>query len=200
MVSESVETRADAPSPEALVHLVLIGNTNAFEQLLDRFESRVFNYILRFVQNPEDAEELTQDTFVKAYRDLDRFDSKYSFSTWLFVIAKRTAISRFKTQCGHNKVFQTGPDHGEDKLLEIAHNDTPEMLLRDKESRESIWKTAAQLKPKLYETLWLFYGEGFSISEVAKIMDSSELNVRVMLHRARNQMFEMLEQKGWKTA
>jgi RNA polymerase sigma factor (sigma-70 family) len=77
-----------------------------------------------------------------------------------------------------------------------ANQPTPSEQLESKDESGSIWRAARSLKPNQYEVLWLSYGEGFSISETAKIMNTNQLRVRVMLHRARNLLMKKLSKSG----
>src|SRR5258707_10713787 len=84
------------PSLELLIEQSKAGSREAFGGLVERYEKRVFHFLCRMAGNPHDAEDLTQDTFLKVYQNLHRFNSAQGFSTWLFTIAKRTAFNHFR--------------------------------------------------------------------------------------------------------
>ncbi|MDB6040835.1 MAG: hypothetical protein JWM99_4676 [Verrucomicrobiales bacterium] len=158
------------------------GSLTAFEVLVEKHHARIYNFIWQFVRNQHDAEDLTQDTFVKAYRAISRFDSKYSFTTWLFTIARRSAINHYQRTMVTEEL---------DSDLATGTNN-PSDSAAAKDHAQSIWKVAERLlKPKQYEALWLTYGEGFSNAETAQIMRSNPIYVKVLLHRGR----ELLKQK-----
>lgn len=162
------------------------GCLDSFEQLVARFESHVFNFLRRFTGDHHDAEDLTQVTFVKAYRNLHRYNSSYSFATWLFTIARRTGASHFRST--HR--FEELPA-GEESVQE-----NPATALECKDERNSIWGLVRTLKPKQAEALWLRYAEGFSIAETARIMRTNQIHVKVLLHRARCNLSKMLTVRG----
>ena len=156
----------------------------SFERLVARFESPVFTYVRRMVGNAHDAEDLTQETFVKAYRSLARFDSKYSFSTWLFTIARRTAANFLR---GRKEVVALTDEHD-------VEGDSDES--RGGEGEE-LWNLARRLlKGREFELLWLRYGEGFSVKEAAKIVGTLEVHARVLLHRARQRLADRIKDRA----
>ena len=171
------------PSAEVLVAKCQAGCRDSFELLVEQYEQRVFSFLCQMVGNIQDAEDLTQDTFVKVYRNIQSYDSHFKFTTWLFTIAKRTAANHFRAA----KNWEPLPEEPE-----IVDPETPCTLLERKDDRDSVWDLAKKLKPDQYEVLWLRYGEGFSVRETAKIMRTNSIRVRVLLHRARHQLAKML--------
>ena len=170
---------------EQLVDRSKAGSREAFESLVERFEQRIFNFLCQLTGNAHDAEDLAQETFIKAYHNLHRFSSNHGFSTWLFTIAKRTAFNHFRSA----KPFQELS--GEEEL----DFDDPSTLLEQKDATRSVWKWArTALNPAQYEALWLRYGEGFSIAETARILNTNQIRVRVLLHRGRNRLAEKLDE------
>ena len=178
------------PSPERLVQQAKTGCREAFGLLVEHYEKRIFNYLSQLTGNSHDAEDLTQETFLKVYRSIHRFDSTHAFSTWLFTIAKRTAFNHFRGA----KRFQELPPHTEVDL------DDPSVLLQQKDEQISVWKLAEALKADQYEALWLRYGEGFSIAETAGILHTNQIRVRVLLHRARKNLRKSLCAAGIRVA
>lgn len=173
---------------EQLVAQCQNGSRQALETLVAEYEERIFNYLFHFVGNREDAEDLTQDTFIKAFKALDRVDPACHLAAWLFTIAKRTAINHFRTR-------RTVPLEEWDQ--EVDHND-PALAAARKEDCESIWAAARVLKKDQFEALWLRYGEGFSIAETARIMDTNQIRVRVLLHRGRSHLAKILGRTEFK--
>lgn len=166
---------------ESLCHLVeeaKAGCRESFDALMSSHHERVFNYILRLCGNRQDAEDLTQETFIKVFRNLHRHRRNASFAPWLFTIAKRTALNHFRTQ---RSTLEFGDYH------EFDHDD-PSRQLERKEHSENFWRLTRRLKPIQQEALWLRYGEGFSIEETARILKRNKITVRVILHRARGQL------------
>ncbi len=175
-------TELQEASAEQLASQCQTGCREAFELLVAQFESRIFNFLCHLVPNRHDAEDLTQDTFLKAYQNIHRYDSAYAFSSWLFTIARRTA-SNFRRDA---KAFE--PLEGD----EPGDTTDPAVLLETKDESTALWQAARKLKPKQFEALWLRYGEGFSIEETAKIMRMHQIHVRVLLHRGRLHLAKIL--------
>src|SRR5688500_13131285 len=130
---------------------------------------------MQLVANQHDAEDLAQEAFVKAYRNIHTFDGRARFTTWLYTIAKNTAFTQLRKRRWHQPI---------EELEDVLTASGP--IFSEGDEAKSIWKMARQLKPAFYETLWLFYAEGFSLKETATIMKTNPITVRVNLHRARS--------------
>jgi RNA polymerase sigma-70 factor (ECF subfamily) len=169
-------------SPEQLAEKSKAGCRDSFELLVKHFEARIFNFLFRMTRSRHDAEDLTQETFLKAYQNLHRYNPAYSFAAWLFTIAKRTGVSHFRAARPTEEVSDNN---------ESAEAD-PSIVLAEKEERRSLWRLAETLKPKQFEALWLRYGEGFPVAEIARVMRISGIHVKVLLHRGRRRLAELL--------
>ena len=159
-------------SIEQLAAKAQAGCLVSFERIVQLNKDRLYTYLVQFLGNEHDAEDVTQEAFIKAYRHLHSFNGKARFTTWLFAIAKNTALTHLRKR----KILQPI-----DEMEEILSAPAP----HDASEAEAIWLQARKLKPKFYETLWLFYAEGFSLKETAEIMNTNAITVRVNLHRAR---------------
>lgn len=180
----AAETIPDAVP--GLVRQARRGDREAFGELVRLFEGRIFNYVCQFTVNAHDAEDLTQDTFVKAWRGIARFESTGSFTSWLYTIAKRTALNHLRS-----RKHESGTEAPEE-----IDATTPAHVCESGEERDSVWTLARKLKPAQYEALWLRYGEDFSIEETARVMRTNQIRVRVLLHRGRAQLARLLEQRA----
>jgi RNA polymerase sigma-70 factor, ECF subfamily len=174
------------PSPEELAQRCQAGCLESFEQLVRRYESQIFNFLRQFTRNRQDAEDLTQETFVKAYRSLPRYRPSLAFAPWLFVIARRTAASHFRSA----EHFEELPSDSE------AAEENPATALEQIDEQKSLWKLVRTLKPKQAEAVWLRYAEGFSVAETADIMRTNQVHIKVLLHRARANLSKMLNARG----
>ncbi|HAV62615.1 MAG TPA: hypothetical protein DCY13_09645, partial [Verrucomicrobiales bacterium] len=152
------------PAPDAAEEAVLDlvsrakgGDVEAFAGLVRQFEVRVFHFILRMVRRSHDAEDLTQETFVKVWKNLHRFRAQNAFATWLFTIARRSTLNHLRGL----RPVQELADYDE------AIHDDPAHAAMDQERAAAVWQLARRLKPDQYEALWLRYGEGFSVDETA---------------------------------
>lgn len=152
-----------------------------FTALVDEHQDRLRGFLFRMTRSKHDAEDLTQDTFVKAYRNIHRYDSKYSFSTWLYTIARRTAYNHFRD------TKPTAPL--EYDLVETA--DRPDEKAVQGDESHWVWEAAKSLKPDYREALGLKYIDDLSIEEIAKIMGKTKTNIKIILFRARNQLKRM---------
>jgi RNA polymerase sigma-70 factor, ECF subfamily len=170
------------PAAEQLAERSQAGCLESFDQLVLGYENRIFNFLYQFTRNRHDAEDLTQITFLKAFRGLPRYHPTRSFAAWLYTIARRTALNHLRAARSHESLT--------DEADCVAGD--PAGRLESKDEQQSIWKLARALKPKQYQVLWLRYGEGFSVGETARIMRVTQLQVRVLLHRARNRLAKSL--------
>jgi RNA polymerase sigma-70 factor (ECF subfamily) len=171
---------ASSPIPdEELAQKVAAGSQSSFEELICRYSPKLLHFLWHKTGNKEDIEDLVQETFLKAYRNIERFDPELRFSTWLYTIASRLAISHFRSSSRRaNK----------DTTVELISPDDPEERTIKKEESENIWLLAKTLHHKQYKALWLYYMEDMPTKEIAKIMKISPVQVRVLLHRARLNM------------
>lgn len=174
-------------SPEELARRCQNGSVEAFEALVEAFEDRIFHYLWQMTGDRQDAEDLTQETFLKAFRAILRYDPRQSFGTWLYIIAKRTAFNHFRSR----KMKQNIPLPEREADL-----DHPARLLEQKESGNALWVLARQLKARQFEALWLRYGEGFSIHDVARILGTNSIYAKVLLHRGRSELRRLFTRAG----
>ena len=161
------------------------GCSRSFEAIVEQTKDRLFSFLMQLVSNEQDAEDLAQEAYVKAYRNLQSFDGRARFTTWLYTIAKNTAFTHLRKRRAYSPIEEF------EEVLTIAP-----ASLADAEDATSIWAIARQLKPVFFETLWLFYAEGFSLKETATILKSNPITVRVNLHRARAALGRKLDRAG----
>jgi RNA polymerase sigma-70 factor (ECF subfamily) len=169
-------------SDEELASRVAAGSRSLFEELIERYSSRLYYYLRHRFKTDQDIEDLIQDTFLKAFRNIDRFNPERKFSTWLYTIAIRLAISRFRSEKSRSKHPQPAP-----KIPD------PQDIVIQKQESQNIWHLASKLGKRQYEALWLHYGEDMPIKEMAKILNKKPITVRVLLHRARLNLGKRME-------
>ncbi len=153
----------------------------AFVEIVRRFEGRLFNFLLRRTRSPHDAEDLTQETFVRAWQRIDQYDPRWQFSTWLFTIGRRLAAEHGRRRGNAPAadlpcdVVDTGPD--------------PAAVCADREQYGLVWDLAERvLSDTQHTVLWLRYAEDLSVGEIARVMHKSRIAVRVTLCRARDKL------------
>jgi RNA polymerase sigma-70 factor (ECF subfamily) len=133
-----------------------------------------------------DAEDISQETFIKAYGSLKKYNHKYQFSTWLFTIARRLAISHFRK----NKSRRESNSSAERLTEEFYYYEDFE----NDSSKFNIWSEAREiLLPKDYQALWLHYGEGLPVKDVSRVIGISTIHARVILCRARKKLGKELK-------
>lgn len=167
--------------PNDLVRRMQAGCSDAATELSNRFTPRLLILLeRRLLGNRTDAEDVAQESLARAFQNLDRFDFKYQFSTWLYTIAFRLATDFARKEKRRPKSVSMDAIHA-DRFSRLHCKSL------NAESRlEDVWSIARSvLSEPQYATLWLRYGEGLSIQEIAGIMTKSQIVIRVQLHRAR---------------
>ena len=180
------ESRMEDANDETLVMQTRQGDPAAFEALIRQHQHMIYSLTYRMTGSAADAEDLTQETFCKAWRGLHRYNPSLSFAPWLFAIARHTAASHFRSA----EPFDELPS--EAGIVE----ENPASLLASKDDADALWQLARTLKPRHWEVLWFRYGEGFSVAETARAMGTNEIHVKVMLHRARAGLARRLAARG----
>ena len=172
------------------IQKVLDGKTEFFSRLVNRYSQRIYWLILKIVRRKEDAEELTQDVFVKTFRVLYTFKGDCRFSTWLYRIAYNTAISATRKK-KHEFLYieeQTINNVLDEKVEQALEDSDNEELLRKLESARE------QLNPEERGLIGLFYNEEHTIEEISEISGLSIANVKVKLHRIRKKLYVIMEE------
>jgi len=173
------------------IELVKRGNTNAFEKLVLHYQNMVFSFIYTMVQNQMDAEELTQDVFVKAYRKLELFRGDAKFSTWLFTIARNNVSSSFRKK----QLDTIDVDDSKTAHFQVDEVDSAFDLLSIKERNGALELALEQLAPQQKMLLQLFYLEEQSLKEIEEITGLSNGSIKTGLMRARNNLYTVLTEK-----
>jgi len=177
----------------------------SFEQVHRKYQDKVYNLILRLVGNREDAEDLTAETFVNAFRAWDRFRGEARVSTWLHQIAVNNCKNRFKQKDRRRErepvsLDDTIETESGELSREVADwRNAPERLLLDEELKLQIRKAVDALPLEYRTVLVLAQQEDLSYEEIARITNLSVPAVKTRLHRARNRVRQRLEPyyRGW---
>lgn len=185
--SAGVGARTDEPSCEALARDAQAGSRAAYGALVTRYEHRLYSFLLRRVGNRDDAAELAQETFVRAYASLPRYDPERRFSTWLYTIAVRLAASHYRDRSRRPRISSD--------VDGTAREDRSEMRLSHGDEASRVWTLARTLLSAEQQTaLWLRYVEDLGIPEISHVMNRPAVWVRVALFRARQRLAEALGQ------
>lgn len=176
-----------------LIERILAGEWRNFAILVDKYEAKVLSYTNYLMNNREDAEELVQDTFVKAYRSLHQFRGEASFSTWLITIAHRNCLSHFRRK----QLSKVSLDSLENERFANLENGPTELL--DLDDRKNVLAIAlGKLKLDERSTVTLFYYNELSLQEVSEVTGLTLSNVKVLLFRSRKKLLEILNGMGVK--
>ena len=196
---EALET-GDTPSDLQLLSLARQGDWDAFETLVARFEPRVFGVAWRILQQREDAEDATQQTFLSVMEHMDRFREESSVATWILRIATNHALKVLRKRRGLVTVpLETAPRDSADDSAPLPHpdyiaqwQDDPADLAHRAEIRQLINEALADVDEKHRVVFVLRDVEGYSTQETADMLGISVANVKVRLLRARLQLRERL--------
>jgi RNA polymerase sigma factor (sigma-70 family) len=173
-----------------IISRVLKGEQNAYAELVNRYQAYVFTLVLRMVKSREDAEEVAQDVFVKAYRSLADFRGESKFSTWLYTIANTTSITFLRKK----KLDVHSLDN--EKVFEVADSKDSGLranLVEQKSRVNMVNEAIAMLSPDDAEIITLFYKAEQNLEEISRILRLETNTVKVRLHRARTRLKEKME-------
>jgi RNA polymerase sigma factor (sigma-70 family) len=171
------------------IEQVLSGKSNCFSYIVEKHKDRAYNLAFRICGNHEEAEELAQDSFLKAYRSLGSFKMKSSFSTWLFRIVYNTTISHVRIKKKGVLSLEDFPADATDFIGSSPSEDEAEI-----EYRSSLVSFALQkITDEERGLITLFYYEELSTDEIAEVTGISKSNVKVKLFRARQKMQMIIE-------
>ena len=195
LVGSSTDNRDD---DEELVKRCAGGDREAFNDLVVKYQKKVFSVAYRFVGDPEEANDLAQEIFTAAYQNLKSFRGDSKFSTWLFQIATNRGKNRFKylkrrgffTNKGSSETDDEG-DQSHRALPDQTAN--PEELLSGNQIRKAVIEAINELEPDHREIVILRDIEGLSYDEIARILDLPEGTTKSRMHRARMVVKEKLK-------
>ncbi len=187
-------------SPELYNKVMLAkeGDQKAIAFLLERYKKSLLSMILKMVRNLDDAEDLSIEVFEKAFRNIHKFDAKYSFSTWLFKIGTNHTIDflrhkKLKTFSIHGEVSD---GKGDSFTIDVvSHDSDPQEILLKKQSHEQLRDIVSQL-PAMYQTLIrMKYFDELSLEEIQKEINIPLNTIKIRLFRARNLILGIIEGK-----
>ena len=166
-------------SDPELARRAAAGDRAAFEKIVRRYSRPLADYAAGKTQTVQDAEDVVQETFMRAFVNLKSFDAQYSMKNRLFTISYRLIIS------GYRKKRPIPLDAS--AFLSIAEktDDTPQI--------DWLWELAGEMGTDVYTVLWLRYKQSMEISEIARVMKKTTIGVRVLLHRSRRRLAERIE-------
>jgi RNA polymerase sigma-70 factor (ECF subfamily) len=173
------------------IDLIIQGETNAFAVLVDRYKNMIYTLALKMIKNREEAEEVAQDTFIKAYNSLSKFKGDSKFSTWIYKVAYNTCLDRLKKNKKEDDTISI--DEFSSHLLKTMDNALS--ALEEKERKQAIQNCLNLLQREENFLLTLFYFEDQSLEEIGKVMSITANNVKVKLFRSRQKLAAILKKQ-----
>jgi RNA polymerase sigma factor (sigma-70 family) len=181
----------DKLSDQHYINQIIRGDTNVFGVLVDRYKEMIFTLALKMIKNREEAEEVSQDTFIKVYNSLNKFKGDSKFSTWIYKIAYNTCLDRLKKN--KKKENTISIDEFSDHLVKTLDNALS--ALEEKERKQTIQDCLNLLSSEESFLLTLYYFDDQNLEEIAKIMDINSNNVKVKLFRSRKKLAVILKKQ-----
>jgi len=166
------------------------GNVHAFSFLVEKYQKLVYTLALKLMKKPEEAEEIAQDTFIKAFQKLDSYEGKSKFSTWLYSITYNACISELRKRRIEFKSLDDRQvsDQDEQRMHDYYRENR-------KEDQEKYLNLALEKLPEDDQVLvTLYYYENQSMDEISQITGLTVSNIKVKIHRARKKMYELLHE------
>ncbi|MBP3484822.1 MAG: sigma-70 family RNA polymerase sigma factor [Oscillospiraceae bacterium] len=180
-----------------IIRSVLRGNVNDFEKLVTAYEKNVYSLALRMVGDPEDAADMTQETFIKAYRSLSSFRGDSKFSSWLYRIASNVCLDFLRSRSRHPQVSLSSSDEDGRTAFELPDmSRNPEEQLMKKLSMEAVRRGLEQLPEQQRQILVLRELGGLSYAELAQTLGLEEGTVKSRIFRARKRLCALLLRDG----
>jgi RNA polymerase sigma-70 factor (ECF subfamily) len=178
----------------SLVERCRVNDEAAFSEVVGRYKSKIYNYVYRMTGSSEDAEDLTQEVFIRMYTSIDSFRGQSSLNTWLFRIAGNLCIDRFRRAKNRTPAYSLDEPVGDGAQAHEVADSTyePHRLLENVEMAEQIQKALTRLPEKLRATLLLHDIEGLPYEEIAQIVGCPLGTVKSRLFNARMQLRQQL--------
>jgi len=175
----------------AIIEKIVRGDTDAFAALVDQYKDMVYTLGLRMLKNREEAEEVSQDTFIKVFKSLDKFRGKSKLSTWIYRVAYNTCLDRLKK---NKETDNTVPIDAYTEY-QVKTIDNALDAIEAQEQKQVIQDCIQMLSSADSFLLTLFYFEELSLDEISKIVNLKANNVKVKLYRARKNLAKILAVK-----
>lgn len=174
---------------QLIINKVLNGEVNAFATLVDNYKDMVFSLAFKMTKSREEAEEISQDTFIKTFKKLVDFKGDSKFSTWLYRIAYHTSLDAIKKNKNSRNTFEIT----EVTSHHIKSVETTLQGIERKERAQLMDNCLLKLPDEERTIIWMFYYEELSLKEITEITNLSESNLKVKLHRARKKLLSIVK-------
>lgn len=180
-----------------LAKLALKGDQQAFAELVDLYQDKLYHMAHRMLNNRQEAEDIVQDTFLRVYKNLDRFDETLKFSTWIYRIATNLCIDRLRKR---KPAFSLDAESQEYEGLDgysmiPSDNRTPESELILSDTQRILHQAMESLPPKYKSVMMLRYIQDMSLQEVGDILGMPVTTIKTRVHRGREFLRKKLEHR-----
>ena len=178
-----------------IIESCLLGNTKVFSQLIDTYKDMVYSLAYRMSNNPQEAEDISQEAFLHTYQSLARFNPSYKFSTWLYQITLNIIRDKYKKKeidyVSLDTPVETDDSEFYHQPADLTNN--PEQIISQKENLQTIQQAICSLSLKYREVIVLRHLQDLSYIEISNILKLPSGTVKVRLYRAREQLKKILE-------
>ena len=186
-----------ASSDEILAQKAKEGDTAAFEELFEKYKDRILNFVYRIIGNRETAKEVTQDVFLRVYRNLDIFDPKKRFATWIYTIARNMAKNSLRDRKYFRDISleETISENGKTVRIGDALADphlTPDKIAEDGELEDGMQNVLDSLPLRYKEVITMCYIMGMSKEEAARILKRSVITIKWRLRKGKALLMKRL--------
>lgn len=181
-------TSQPSQSDEAIVHLIIKGDKDLYGELIDRYEAKLTRYVMRFTQQQDDVSDVIQVIFIKAYMNLQSFDTDRSFNSWIYRIAHNESVNHLKKRGGEKIAFidfDTFFPHP------FAKEESDSLAL-SREDKERLEVSLSKISPKYREVLVLYYYDELSYQEIADVLHIPIATVGVRIRRGKEALQKIL--------
>jgi len=178
-----------------IIESCLLGNTQIFSRLIDNYKNMVYNLAYRMSNNPHEAEDISQEAFMRAYQSLTHFNPSYKFSTWLYQITLNIIRDKYKKKEIDYVSLDTPVETDDSEFYHQPADltNSPEQIISQKENLQVIQQAIYSLPLRYREVIVLRHLQDLSYIEIANILKLPQGTVKVRLYRAREQLKKILE-------
>lgn len=176
-----------------LIEAIKNGNSSAFEELVKLYWKRIYLHSYQMTNSHEEAEDITQETFLRAYKAISSWKPQASFYTWLYRIAHNLCIDAYRTKVKRSTESFDDEESQLRNKLASGLSSNPHKVAQDNERNLIIRKAIEQLSDRQREAFILHWYDGFSVKEVAEILKCAEGTVKVHLSRSYSKLYELLK-------
>lgn len=184
-------------SDNEIVKLVVAKNQRAYQELMRRYQMKLYSYLRRLIRNKEESEDLLQGVFMKVYRNIKSFDTRRKFSSWIYRIAHNEAVNFLKKRSKKHFVSIEDIQSAKDKLEMTDTRKNPIDSWIAKELKKEMQEALEKISPKYKEVLTLRYYYDKSYEEMSEALEKPVNTVGTLLNRAKKKLMEIMG-KRWK--